>query len=51
MMHPPGVKLLIRAAIAKKTQKNTKILLKLFFLPQKVGKVLIAEGFFGVPTA
>jgi hypothetical protein len=39
MMRAPRIKLLIRAANSKKIKKNTKILLKLFFLPRKLGKV------------
>lgn len=43
MMHAPRIKLLIRAVIHKKIKKNAKMLLKLFFLTRKLGKVLIAE--------
>jgi hypothetical protein len=50
MMHQLCGKLLICKVKSKKIKKITEILLKLFFLAEKVGKIKIAEKFFGIPT-
>ena len=49
MRQLPG-KLLIGEVETKKIKKIAELLLKLFFLTKKVGKIKIAERFFGIPT-
>ena len=51
MMRRQPEKLLYRAQLTKKIEKNAKILLKLFFFQRKIDKVIIAGEFSGVPTA
>ena len=50
MMHQLGGKLLIGRVKSKKIKKIRELLLKLFFLLKKIGKIKIAESFFGVST-
>ena len=49
-MHHVGGKLLIGGVKSKKIKKITELMLKLFFLLKKIGKMKIAESFFGIPT-
>jgi hypothetical protein len=49
-MHQLFGKLLIGKVKSKKIKKISELMLKLFFLLKKVGKIIIAESFFGIPT-